>query len=196
MILLLALLAGWLSGLAYARWQKRPYQVPTINGLWLAFIAFIPQLLAFYLSATRAWFPDLLAAASLLTSLGLLLVFAWTNRNLAGMWLLMAGLVLNLAVILANGGFMPISPATAARLVPAAVVEAMHVGGRFGFGKDVLLLPEDTRLVWLSDRFLLPAWFFYQVAFSMGDIFIASGIFWLLLRQGIPLKLHERSKRL
>ena len=196
MILLLALLAGWLSGLAYARWQRRPYQVLTIKYLWLAFVAFIPQLLAFYLPATRSRIPDLLAAASLFTSLVLLLVFAWTNRNLAGMWLLMAGLVLNLAVILANGGFMPISPATAARLVPAAVVEAMHVGSRFGFGKDVLLLPEDTHLVWLSDRFLLPAWFFYHVAFSMGDIFIASGIFWLLLRQGIPLKLLERLKRL
>jgi hypothetical protein len=195
-ILLLALLAGGLAGLAYARWQRRSYQVPTINGLWLAFVAFIPQLLAFYLPATRTWIPNILAAASLLTSLVLLLVFAWTNRNLAGMWLLMAGLVLNLAVILANGGFMPISPATAAHLIPPAVVEAMHVGSRFGFGKDVLLLPEDTRLAWLSDRFLLPAWFFYQVAFSMGDIFIASGIFWLLLRQGIPLKLFERSKRL
>jgi hypothetical protein len=195
-ILLLALLAGGLAGLAYARWQQRSYQVPTINYLWLVFVAFIPQLLAFYLPATRTWITDILAAASLLTSLVLLLVFAWTNRNLAGMWLLIAGLVLNLAVILANGGFMPISPATAAHLIPADVVEAMQVGSRFGFGKDVLLLPEDTRLAWLSDRFLLPAWFFYQVAFSMGDIFIASGIFWLLLRQGIPLKLLERSKRL
>ena len=196
MILLSALLAGWLSGLACARWQKRPYQIPTIKYLWLAFVAFLPQLLAFYLPATRTWIPDILAAASLLISLVLLLVFAWTNRNLAGMWLLMAGLVLNLAVILANGGFMPISPATAARLIPADAVEAMHVGSRFGFGKDVLLLPEDTRLAWLSDRFLLPAWFFYHVAFSLGDIFIASGIFWLLLRQGIPIRLLERSKRL
>ena len=194
MILLLALLAGWLSGLAYARWQKRSYQILTIKYLWLAFVAFLPQLLAFYLPATRTWIPDILAAASLLISLVLLLVFAWTNRNLAGMWLLIAGLVLNLAVILVNGGFMPISPATAARLIPADAVEAMQVGSRFG--KDVLLLPEDTRLAWLSDRFLLPAWFFYHVAFSMGDIFISSGIFWLLLRQGIPLKLLERSKRL
>ncbi|MDP2976705.1 MAG: DUF5317 family protein, partial [Anaerolineales bacterium] len=91
-------------------------------------------------------------------------------------------------------GLMPISPETATRLAPAAVVQAIQPGQRLGFSKDILLLTEDTRLVWLSDRFLLPAWFFYQVAFSLGDIFIACGIFWLLMRQGIPLKLFERYK--
>ena len=32
---------------------------------WLAFVAFVPQLLAFYLPATRARIPDAWAAASL-----------------------------------------------------------------------------------------------------------------------------------
>lgn len=188
MILLSAFLTGWLTGLAYARWQKRSYQIPKINCLWLAFVAFIPQLLAFYLPVTRAWIPDTPAAASLITSQALLLVFAWTNRRLAGMWLLIAGLALNLAVIIANGGWMPISPETAGHLVPAAVVQAMNIGSRFGYGKDVLLLPEGTHLGWLSDRFLLPEWFRYKVAFSFGDILVAIGIFWLLLRQGVPLR--------
>jgi hypothetical protein len=111
------------------------------------------------------------------------------------MWLLTLGLALNLAVIIANGGLMPISPETAGQLVPAAAVQSMNVGSRFGFGKDVLLLPEGTHLGWLSDRFLLPGWFAYQVAFSLGDIFVASGIFWLLLRQGTPLRILERFKR-
>ena len=195
MILLLALLAGWLSGLAYAHWQKRSYQVPTIYGLWLAFVAFIPQLVAFYLPATRSLISDCLAAASLVTSQTLLLGFAWMNRRLAGMWLLILGLALNLAVIIANGGFMPISPESAGDLIPTAAVQLMNVGSRFGFSKDVLLLPEDMHLGWLSDRFLLPEWFSYQVAFSLGDIFVATGIFWLLLRQGVPLRMFERFKR-
>jgi len=191
-ILLIALLAGWLAGLAYARWQKRSYQAPRIRFIWLAFVAFVPQALAFYLPATRALIPDAWAAASLIASQVLLLLFAWANRKLAGMWLLIVGLVLNLVVIASNGGFMPISPETASRLAPVAVVQAIQPGHRLGFSKDILLLPEDTRLAWLSDRFLLPAWFFYQVAFSLGDIFIACGIFWLLMRQGIPLRLFER----
>jgi len=90
---------------------------------------------------------------------------------------------------------MPISPETAGHLVPSAVVQSMNFGSRFGFGKDVLLLPEDTYLGWLSDRFLLPKWFPYQIAFSLGDFFVALGIFWLLLRQGVPLRVFERLKR-
>ncbi|MDP3185338.1 MAG: DUF5317 domain-containing protein, partial [Anaerolineales bacterium] len=165
---------------------------PRISFIWLAFVAFVPQALAFYLPATRARIPDAWAAAILIASQVLLLLFAWANRKLAGMWLLIAGLALNLAVIAANGGLMPISPQTATRLVPVAVVQAIQPGQRLGFSKDILLLTEDTCLAWLSDRFLLPAWFFYQVAFSLGDIFIACGIFWLLMRQGIPLRLFER----
>ncbi len=195
MILLAALLAGWLAGLACAHWQKRPYQAAHINFIWLAFVAFIPQAIAFYLPATRSHIPDAWAAVSLIASQVLLLLFAWTNRKLAGMWLLIVGLALNLLVIAANGGFMPISPQSAARLVPAAVVQAIQPGHRLGFSKDILLLPEDTRLAWLSDRFLLPAWFFHPVAFSLGDIFIAGGIFWLLFRQGAPLKPFERYKQ-
>jgi hypothetical protein len=36
----------------------------------------------------------------------------------------------------------------------------------------------------LADRFLLPDWFPYKVAFSLGDILIALGIFWLLAKPG------------
>jgi hypothetical protein len=180
--------------MAYASWRKRPYLLPAINYLWLAFVAFVPQLVAFYLPASRGHLSDNWASVSLVVSQVLLLLFAWTNRKLAGMWLLILGLALNLLVIIANGGYMPISPATAGHLVPAAVVNSMELGSRFGFGKDVLLLPESTHLVWLSDRFLLPEWLGHPVAFSLGDICVAIGIFWLLLRQGIPLKILERFK--
>jgi len=44
----------------------------------------------------------------------LLLVFCWINRRVTGVWLLALGLTLNLLVIAANGGFMSISPQTAA----------------------------------------------------------------------------------
>jgi len=99
-------------------------------------------------------------------------------------------LACNLIVIAANGGFMPISPQTASRLVPPTAVQSMALGSRFGAGKDILLLPQDTRLECLADRFLLPEGFPYQVAFSLGDIFIALGAFWLFARQGTPPRLR------
>jgi hypothetical protein len=177
LILLLALLAGLLIGLLLARWRRRPWQTPRLRAAWLVLLAFLPQLFAAYLPADALPIPDALAGASIVLSQCLLLVFCWLNRRLAGVWLLALGTTCNLLVIALNGGFMPISPQTAGRLLgpQAATLEA---GGRFGW-KDILLLPEQTRLACLSDRFLPPEGFFYQVAFSFGDVLIAAGAFWL-----------------
>ena len=181
MLLLFALIAGLLVGLGWARWRKEPYHAPTVRAIWLAFIAFIPQLIIAYLPASRHILPDWIAALSLLLSLILFLAFAWLNRHLPGMPILLIGLLLNLAVILTNGGWMPISPGTASRLAGPDAIRTVSLGSRIG-QKDILLSPQDTRLEFLSDRFLLPSWLPYQVAFSLGDILIAAGIFWLLAK--------------
>ena len=114
------------------------------------------------------------------------LVFCWFNRRLSGVWLLALGLFFNLLVIATNSGFMPISPQTASQLVPHETLAALGSGDRFGT-KDILLLPEQTRLIWLSDQFLPPKGFPYQVAFSAGDMLIAAGAFWLMVTQGKTL---------
>jgi hypothetical protein len=195
LILLVAILAGWLAGLLYARWQKRSWAIPPVRFAWLVIIAFLPQFFAFYLPATRDRMPDVWVAAGLIASDALFLVFCWFNRHLAGVWLLAGGAAVNLLVIASNGGFMPISPQTASHLIPPALLETLPVGERFGAGKDILLLPEHTRFVWLSDRFLLPDWSPYQVAFSLGDILIASGAFWLMATQGKPPLIRKRLEK-
>ena len=179
MILLAALLVGVTVGWLFARWQKYRWTFPSLDGLWLVMLAFLPQGVSFYLPATRTHIPDALASAGLVASQSLLLVFCWCNRRVPGIWLMALGTACNLTVILANGGFMPISPETASRLVSAETLEALTVGSRFGYGKDILLLPEQTRLAWLSDAFLLPEGSPYQVAFSVGDILVGAGAFWL-----------------
>ena len=183
MILLLAIAVGLLVGLAWAGWHRQPYRPPDLQHLWLVFVAFIPQFIVVYLPITRRLSPDWLVVGFLLASQILLLAFVWLNRRILGMPILLCGVILNLAVMTANGGFMPISPQTASRLVSEDRLKIIQTGSRFST-KDVLLRPENTHFEWLADRFLLPTWFPYQAAFSLGDVFIALGIFYLLAKPG------------
>lgn len=147
----------------------------------LLFTAVLLQATAFYFPATRKLFPDWLAALFLVGTQICLLVFIWLNRTQPGFPILGAGLVLNLLVIIANGGWMPVSPQVVAELFPGA---ALELGLRVGWSKDILMLPAETRLWWLADRLLLPAWFPQRFAFSPGDILIAIGAFWALWVRG------------
>jgi hypothetical protein len=182
MILWLGLGAGLLTGFGLSKWRGHPYRSPTLNHIWLVFIGFLPQFLIIYLGNNRVTIPDWLATLSIVTSQLILLIFAWLNRRLAGMWILIAGLILNLAVMVTNGGFMPINPNTAERIIGTERIASFEFGSRIGF-KDVLLPATETRLEWMADRFLLPAWSPYQVAFSLGDVFIALGAFGILAYQ-------------
>lgn len=146
------------------------------------FVAFLPQFAVLYLPDIRGQVSDAVAGSLLIASQILLLGFAWLNRGLPGMKILLIGAALNFTVMAANGGFMPISPQTASRLVPEEAVADIPVGERFGT-KDILLPAEDTRFELLADRFLPPVWFPYQVAFSLGDVFLAIGVFRLLAGQ-------------
>jgi Family of unknown function (DUF5317) len=181
MILLFAVLAGLLAGLGLAHWHKQSYVAPTLRAAWLVLIAFLPQLFIAYLPATRQSFDNGFASASLLASLILFLVFAWMNRHLPGMPILIGGLLINFLVIAANGGWMPISPQTASILAGKDVLQFMNLGDRFG-EKDILLSAKNIHFEFLADRFLLPACFPYKVAFSLGDILISVGVFWLFAK--------------
>jgi len=186
LILLLAILVGLLVGVARAWYCKRPFSIPDLHAIWLVLIAFVPQWVAFYLPLTRQLVSMELAAAALVSSQALLLLFAWFNRKHGAFWVLGLGLILNLTVGVLNGGLMPISLDTLMKMKLDTPVAGWQMGGRVGSSKDILLSPAQTRLAWLSDHFLLPAWFPYKAAFSLGDVFIAIGAFWLLWSSGAP----------
>ena len=103
-------------------------------------------------------------------------------RHLPGFWLLGVGLLLNLTVIAANGGLMPISPETLTTVHGDDAEEAIQ-SRAFGT-KSVALPAEETRLEWLADRFTVPDPLPIQFAFSLGDVFLAVGAFWALWAGG------------
>jgi hypothetical protein len=181
MVLLAAVAAGLLVGLGWAGSRRVQYEAPALRHLWLVFVAFLPQYMVIQLAAREKISSGVVALCLIISQL-LLFGFALLNHDHQGMKILMIGTLLNFLVMAGNGGFMPISPTTAARLVPENILLDIPIGTRFG-PKDILLPPQETNLEWLSDRFLPPAWLPYQVAFSLGDVFIAAGVFWLLARQ-------------
>ncbi len=175
-------MAGVLIGWVYARWKGWPWHPPVFQSAWLVLIGFLPQWFAFYLPLTRQHLPDKVVSACLVSSQLLLLLFAGINRHLTGMPLLALGLGCNLAVILANGGFMPLTWEAAASLSSPSILKSLELGERISSSsKDVLLLNTQIALPWLADRFVPPHFMPYRFAFSLGDLFIAAGAFWLLV---------------
>lgn len=184
MILLTAIIAGLIAGFIRARWNQRKLNPLTLKYEWIVFAAFLPQIIAFQLPWTRTTLPDGWVRAALVSSQLFLLVFAWFNRKAPGFWLLGIGLVLNFLVIILNGGLMPISPEVVSKYLPNAQDGTWTIGERLGATKDIVLNISETRFWWLSDRFTLPDWINYAVAFSFGDILIWIGAFWLLWSLG------------
>ena len=188
MILLWAIAAGLLISTLQA-WRKgRAFTIPTLRLVWLVPLAFLPQWLVFF-QGINGQVSKNLAAWILVISQAILLLFALLNWEQPGFWLLSLGVGLNLLVILLNGGLMPVCPQIVAELLPDASPDILQVGQRLG--KNVVLSPSAMRMSWLSDCLLLPTWFPARKALSMGDVFIAAGVFWLFWSLAGPEKTKE-----
>ncbi len=106
-------------------------------------------------------------SAVVVGSYGLLVAFALVNRRLPALWLVIAGLILNLVVIGANGG-MPVS---AGALEAAGARAEGLVGG--GTVKHHLMGPDDT-LTPLGDVIGIPPPIGAVV--SVGDLLLYAGV--------------------
>ena len=118
-------------------------------------------------------------AARPLNAIGavLLLAVVWFNRRIPGAILFGAGLTLNLIVILAFGGRMPvllprdIDPNSAVLAVLKGGLDPLHVA-----------LQQPQGLWFLGDVFAIPGIAGHASLVSIGDLLMAAGVAWLIIR--------------
>ncbi len=105
-------------------------------------------------------------------SLGVIVLWTvWHLKSLPGVWLVTAGGLLNLIVVVANAGRMPVAPDLARTELGGALIQRGHIG-------QYTLMGPDTHLNVLGDWISLHP---LPTAFSPGDLLIAAGIALVIL---------------
>jgi hypothetical protein len=107
----------------------------------------------------------------------LLLAVVWFNRRIPGALLFGAGLSLNLIVIVTFGGRMPV-------LLPHEVDPNSPVLALLRGGLDPLHVPlaHPQGLWFMGDIFAIPGLGGHASLVSIGDLLMAAGIAWLIIR--------------
>lgn len=179
MILVAAILGAVVIGLVRGGDLRRLAHLPLRWG-GVALVAFALQIYLIY-------FPESVneGLASprvliLIFSYALLFAVVWQNRRLPGLILIGLGFAANLLVMVVNGGYMPITVEALTQVGHARNILAPGAGARVVATKDIVLPREMTMAWWLSDIFVLPPPFPIPSVFSIGDVLIALGAFWLI----------------
>lgn len=141
-----------------------------INYWWLIVISILLRVLPLVLSPGSSLVD--LKRVCFIASYVLLLFTLLKNTHIKGVKIIFLGIFLNFVVILANLGFMPVSPET--RVIEGKILHTIQPGEIVLTGSGGIILPaEQTRLWFLSDIITAPN---IGVAFSIGDIIIGIGI--------------------
>ena len=187
MFLLVAIIAGFAVGLIRG---GRPANLVRLQLRWpgLIFLALVIQVAIFtsWLPVPRSLLPWLYVVSNVIA-----LVWLGRNIRLQGIPCVALGAVSNLAAILANGGRMPVDDAMLARARGAAAATAVALGQS---PSNSVLATSQTRLLWLTDRFLLPPPIPFSTVFSLGDVLIGLGVAWLIaagMRQPQPVVANQ-----
>jgi uncharacterized protein DUF5317 len=111
----------------------------------------------------------------------LLLAAVWFNRRLPGALIFGAGLASNLIAILSFGGRMSV-------LLPAGFDPTSPALPLLRTGLDPLhvLLQHPQGLWFIGDIFMIPSLFGHSSLVSIGDLTMAAGVGWLIIRCSQP----------
>ncbi|MGQ9699968.1 MAG: DUF5317 domain-containing protein [Candidatus Bipolaricaulaceae bacterium] len=150
-----------------------------LHGLWLLLPPLILQLLIFPLGSRGPLLSFGVPYWHILSYLFLLAFTIW-NWRYPELLLMGFGLLLNLAVIAANGGCMPASAEALRQAGFSSVAQALEAETCQG---NTVLMSAKTRLNFLGDWLFLPAWVPLSSAFSLGDVLLGIGAAAFLTRR-------------
>lgn len=145
-----------------------------LRGFWLVPLAFLIQS-GVYWAAVRgiglgpSWISPVLDTGSYF----LLIIFTFRNRSLPGMRFISLGILLNTLVIGLNGGVMPVDPSFLPEASRKALLEGQGTHG---------LMTMTTNLSFLADQFYMDFPGLQKQVFSVGDVLLDIGIFFLIFR--------------
>ena len=162
--------------------------MPSLTGIRLPALPFVAA--GLQLAAARLPFEDELVLVSHAVVAAWLVVNAigQVGWRRAGILLALAGWLMNLAVMLPNGGRMPVSPdALAAVAGPERDVDV-----REGHRSKHVLLDDDTVLAPLADIHTLRP---IGVVYSAGDVVLALGLLVVLAAAWTPAALTSQRPR-
>jgi hypothetical protein len=153
---------GLVVGLAF---RGKPSGLASVEFRWtpLAIAGFAVQIALF--SGPISDRVGVLGPAIYMASTGLVLLVVLRNVRISGLAFVSLGAASNLAAIVANGGYMPASPA-------AAVAAGRSAASTYSNSAIV----ESAALAQLTDIFALPRWLPFSNVFSIGDVLIGLGI--------------------
>jgi hypothetical protein len=173
MFLLIAIVVGFAAGFIFG---GRPRNLLRLHLRWpgLIFLALVIQVAIF-----TTWLPVPMSLLPFLYVLSNVIALVWLGRNvrIQGIPCVTLGGLSNLAAILANGGRMPVDAVLLSRARGAAAAAAIALGQS---PSNSVLATDQTRLLWLTDRFLLASPFPFPTVFSVGDVLIGVGVAWLI----------------
>lgn len=174
LFLLLALVVpGFVLGWA-CKGRLRGLSQLGLRSIWLVLLGLVVQVVAMgYAGRSWPWVAQYRPAIIVGTYL-LVLVGLWRNWRVPGMAVVGLGFALNFAVILANGGQMPVTRQTITASGQGWALAGMHDGQPVWQSKDVLLRQDETRLWPLSDVIVTPPP--HPRAASVGDFVAYAGI--------------------
>lgn len=152
-----------------------------IKGAGLLFLSAIIQILLSLARNFTGGQPQLLlekfSPYAILLSYLLIVMALWINRRKNYMKVFLIGVLLNLLVIAANGGQMPVALDGLSSIrqeseLPERAFDIKHTG-----------VHENTRFVYLADIILLDRPYPLPKILSLGDIFIMTGVFMFFLKE-------------